>query len=108
LSQGVAYFGYECEGPTGAVHGGAIATLLDSILGYFTLRLVGWGCFTLNLNVDYKKFIPLGAAMRFECSLGQIEGKKIYVNAAVFHLVEDTVHAKATVSSSTFPSTQWC
>lgn len=63
------------------------------------VRLLGWGCFTLNLNINYKKFIPLGATMRFECSLDRIEGKKAFVQASLLHLVDDIVHSQATVSA---------
>lgn len=92
---GVIYFSFECEGPVGAVHGGAIATALDSVLGYYSMFLLGWGCFTLNLNVDYHKFIPLGSTVRFECSLDRIEGKKLFIEAKLMHLVDDVVHSKA-------------
>jgi hypothetical protein len=38
--QGVIYFSFECEGPVGSVHGGAIATALDSVLGYYSMLYV--------------------------------------------------------------------
>ncbi len=63
----------------GSVHGGAIATALDSLLGYYTMRLLGFGCFTLNLNVDYQMFIPLGSTVRFECTTQKIEGRKAFI-----------------------------
>jgi acyl-coenzyme A thioesterase PaaI-like protein len=39
-AQGVVYFSHECEGPAGAVHGGAIATALDSLLGIYSMLYV--------------------------------------------------------------------
>jgi acyl-coenzyme A thioesterase PaaI-like protein len=66
-------------------------------------RLQGWGCFTLNLNVDYHKFIPLGSTVRFECSLDRIEGKKAFIEAKLMHLVDDIVHSKAKVRALPSP-----
>jgi len=57
---------------------------------------MGWGSFTLNLNVNYLKFIPLGSTMRFECSLDRLEGnKKAFLEAKFMHLEEDVVHNTA-------------
>jgi acyl-CoA thioesterase FadM len=58
---------------------------------------LGWGCFTLNLNVDYHKFIPLGSTVRFECTLDRIEGKKAFIECQFMNLTDDVVHSKAKV-----------
>jgi hypothetical protein len=70
---GAIWFSYSCEGPpgmspliccshvgchatnSGSVHGGAIATTLDSCLGFTALRGVGFGHVTLYLNTNYHK-----------------------------------------------------
>src|SRR5690242_5434690 len=60
------------------------------------MRIMGFGCVTLNLNIDYKKFVPLGTTARIECTKQKIEGRKAFVQAQLMNLNGDTVHARAT------------
>jgi acyl-coenzyme A thioesterase PaaI-like protein len=68
-----------CEGPPGAVHGGCLATTLDNVFGWQSSRVMGFGCVTLNLNVNYKKFVKLGGMVRVEVKTEKIDGRKLYM-----------------------------
>jgi len=63
---GGIYFNNKCEGPPGNVHGGCIATAFDVAFGWFSVKTKGFGCVTLNLSVNYRKFIPLNSVVRIE------------------------------------------
>lgn len=76
--RGGIYFTRECEGPPGSVHGGAIATAIDNTLGWCSVRLLGFGAVTLNLKIDYRKFIPLNSVVEVEAWCEKGEGKKMY------------------------------
>jgi acyl-coenzyme A thioesterase PaaI-like protein len=93
---GLVYFSHSSEGPSGAAHGGAIATALDSALGNLVMRLMGFGCVTLTLTVDYKKFVPVDSTVRIECTKQRIEGRKAFVQAELRNLKGDVLHARAT------------
>eukprot|EP01108_Squamamoeba_japonica_P002159 TRINITY_DN2010_c0_g1_i6.p2 TRINITY_DN2010_c0_g1~~TRINITY_DN2010_c0_g1_i6.p2 ORF type:complete len:182 (-),score=16.52 TRINITY_DN2010_c0_g1_i6:204-749(-) len=96
LLEGMVKFPTDCEGPIGAVHGGCLAAALDNVLGYQSLRSVGLGCVTLNLNVNYRAFTPLGACVRFETKRDRVEGRKVYCSARFRSLDGETVHVEAT------------
>eukprot|EP01125_Pyxidicula_operculata_P016798 TRINITY_DN5817_c0_g1_i3.p1 TRINITY_DN5817_c0_g1~~TRINITY_DN5817_c0_g1_i3.p1 ORF type:complete len:207 (+),score=16.41 TRINITY_DN5817_c0_g1_i3:48-668(+) len=93
---GLVYFSYDCEGPPGRVHGGCIATILDKCLGLLTQRGIGFGFATVNLNVNYRKFIPLGSTAELECKIIKLEkeGKKAFVEGKFF--MDGKVHSEAT------------
>ncbi|KCV73422.1 hypothetical protein H696_00959 [Fonticula alba] len=55
--RGLVKFGETCEGPPSCIHGGAVATLLDTVLGN-TVWFSGYPVATASLNVHYKKFVP--------------------------------------------------
>jgi len=93
---GAVHFTKGCEGAAGLVHGGAIATAFDSILGWTVSRTAGFGSFTLNLNVNYRKFIPLGAVVKIECAVVKKEGRKIYLEGKMSNPESGEVHAEAT------------
>jgi len=93
---GAVHFSRNCEGPADCVHGGAIATVLDSCLGSTIQRCLGLGCFTLNLNVNYRKFVPLGAVVKIEGSVVRVEDRKVWLEAKLIGDDEKTLHADCT------------
>jgi len=110
--EGAVHFTLQCEGPGGSVHGGAIATALDSALGWAVIRIKGFGCVTLNLNVNYRKFIKLGSSVRLEVQIEKVESKKIYLKGQLINAENPSIiHADATalfyqtVGSMDFDST---
>jgi len=94
---GVIYYSRACEGPVACVHGGAIATGFDNFFGSFVLRLLGFGCVTLNLNINYRKFIPLlPGIVRVEGTLDKVEGRKVHVKGSFKNIEGDIIHAEST------------
>jgi len=92
---GAIWFPYTCEGPPGSVHGGAIATALDSCLGYTTLRGLGLGYVTLYLNTNYRNFIRLGSIVKVECDITKVDGKKVYLHGKLSNDDDTTIHSEA-------------
>eukprot|EP01116_Phalansterium_solitarium_P011355 TRINITY_DN27000_c0_g1_i1.p1 TRINITY_DN27000_c0_g1~~TRINITY_DN27000_c0_g1_i1.p1 ORF type:complete len:226 (-),score=35.76 TRINITY_DN27000_c0_g1_i1:163-840(-) len=93
---GAVFFSVNNEGPPGCVHGGAIATCLDSFLGWLVVRTQGFGFVTLNLNTTYRKFVPLGSVMKLEAYVTKVDGKKISCEGRMVDGQDGTVHAEAT------------
>eukprot|EP00794_Sanderia_malayensis_P009720 gene9720-10711_t len=79
-SQVVVQFGPWLQGPKGAVHGGAIATLFDSVTGVLVYNL-GYRCATVNLNVDFHGFLPLYTTAKCTARVTKIDGRKIHTTA---------------------------
>ena len=92
---GVVFFGQNVEGPPGCVHGGCIATIIDSMMGGI-IWLSGHKAVTVNLNVNYRKFIPLNSEVIFETKLDKIEGRKVYVTGKLKSLDGTVIHNDAT------------
>eukprot|EP00871_Galdieria_phlegrea_P005198 jgi/Galph1/567/GphlegSOOS_G5376.1 len=86
--------GERVQGPPGYVHGGAIATLLDDCLGS-TVFLSGSFAMTANLNINYRKPIPLNSVRRVEGILERQEGRKLYAKGCIYDR-DGSVHAEAT------------
>jgi acyl-CoA hydrolase len=93
--EGVAYFPLSVEGPINCAHGGSIATVLDNVLGTLSMRVLGFGAVTLQLNVTYKKFIPLTAVVKVEAWEISRTDTKINCQARLLSLDDDSVHAEA-------------
>eukprot|EP01119_Soliformovum_irregulare_P008912 TRINITY_DN22009_c0_g1_i3.p1 TRINITY_DN22009_c0_g1~~TRINITY_DN22009_c0_g1_i3.p1 ORF type:complete len:200 (+),score=44.99 TRINITY_DN22009_c0_g1_i3:79-678(+) len=93
---GSVYFNNGCEGPMGSVHGGALATSLDSCLGWTTVRALGLGHVTLNLNVNYRKFMKLGDFAKVECKVVKTDDRKVYLEGKLLAVDETTVHCECT------------
>nr|XP_028566501.1 acyl-coenzyme A thioesterase THEM4 [Podarcis muralis] len=83
------------EGPPGFVHGGCIATILDSVLGTCAIFVAG-RVLTANLTINYKSPIPLGSVVLVESKLDRIEGRKVFVTGHVQSVDGQTVHTEAT------------
>ena len=77
---GVAQFRRYHLGRNGAVHGGAIALLFDSLLGYTAFKLSkSLYQRTAFLHVDYRKIVPIEKELQVDAGIDRIEGRKIFV-----------------------------
>ncbi|KAJ4931537.1 hypothetical protein JOQ06_025832 [Pogonophryne albipinna] len=74
--------GHLLEGPPGHVHGGAIATMIDTVTATHATLLSG-PVMTANLNINYRRPIPLGSTVLLESSLEKKEGRKIFITCRV-------------------------
>ncbi|MGX7680294.1 PaaI family thioesterase [Jatrophihabitans sp. DSM 45814] len=79
-------------GANGAVHGGALPMFFDEALAQ--LANIGGLTRTAFLKVDYRKVTPIGKELRVEAWLDRVEGRKRFVNGALYH--GDDVTAEAT------------
>lgn len=67
-------------GRNGAAHGGAVALLFDSVLGYTAYKLTRSRYQrTAFLHVDYRKIARVERTLRVEAGIDRIEGRKIFV-----------------------------
>lgn len=78
--KGVIQFGPYTQGPPGCVHGGASATVMDSIIGVCVNKSYP-GCVTASLTMNYKSLLPLGATAFVESWIDKVEGRKVYALA---------------------------
>ncbi|TPG31704.1 PaaI family thioesterase [Mycolicibacterium hodleri] len=71
-------------GRNGAVHGGALALLFDSLLGFAAFKLSeSRRQRTAFLHVDYRKIAPIDKELQVDARIDRIEGRKIYVAGRV-------------------------
>ena len=67
-------------GRNGAVHGGALAQMWDSVLGFAAFRLTrSIGQRTAYLHVNYRKIAPIDKELQVEARIDRAEGRKIFV-----------------------------
>lgn len=78
--KGVIQFGSYTQGPPGCVHGGASATMMDSVIGVCVNKSYP-GCVTASLTMNYKSLLPLGATALVESWVDKVEGRKVYALA---------------------------
>jgi acyl-coenzyme A thioesterase PaaI-like protein len=77
---GVVVFRRYHLGRNGAVHGGALAMLFDSVLGYTAAKLTrSLYQRTGSLHVNYRKIAPIENELRLEAGIERTEGRKIFV-----------------------------
>jgi acyl-coenzyme A thioesterase PaaI-like protein len=81
-------------GRNGAAHGGAVALLFDSVLGYTAYKLTrSRSQRTAYLRVDYRNIAPVEQNLRVEAHIDRVEGRKIFIDGRL--LDGDTVLAEA-------------
>jgi uncharacterized protein (TIGR00369 family) len=72
------------EGPPGYLHGGIIATLLDETMSK-SVRAHGFTAMTRQMEIDYLRPVPSGAAIRLEGLLVRSEGRKHWTEARILN-----------------------
>ncbi|XP_076844492.1 acyl-coenzyme A thioesterase THEM4 [Brachyhypopomus gauderio] len=87
--------GHLLEGPPGHVHGGAVATMIDSAMGTLATFMSG-PVMTANLSIDYRSPIPLGGVVLLHSALDRVEGRKVFVTCRVISTDESKLHTEAT------------
>ncbi len=67
-------------GRNGAVHGGSVAMLFDSLLGYTAAKLTrGPYQRTAFLHINYRQIVPIEKELQVDADLERIDGRKIFV-----------------------------
>ena len=91
---GTAQFRRFHLGRNGAAHGGVVAMLFDSLLGYAAFKLSrSKAQRTAFLHVDYRKIAPVEKELQVDASIDGIEDRKIFVSGRL--LDGDAVLAEA-------------
>lgn len=68
-------------GRNGAVHGGAIALLFDSILGLTAATLTrGVRPRTAYLHLDYRNIVPIEKDLQVDAGVSRVDGRKVFVD----------------------------
>ena len=94
------WFGPETEGPPGHSHGGAMAAVLDEVLG-LAAWTAGYAIVVGNLNISFRNLLPLGAVVTVESTVVSAQGRKVMVEGKICH--GDTVFASAECLCITIP-----
>ena len=67
-------------GRNGAVHGGCIAQLFDSLLGYTAFRLTrSLYQRTAFLHVDDRKIVPIETKLQVDAGVDHVDGRKMFI-----------------------------
>lgn len=77
-----AWFGAGTEGGPGNVHGGALAAVLDELMG-FCAWYRGHPVMTGQLTVTYRKPMPINTEARCESWIDRIEDRKVFIKGAL-------------------------
>ena len=77
---GKATFGWAYQGPPGRVHGAAMASAYDDLLG-FASAAAGFAAMTGTLMIRYREATPLHREVTFEAAADRVEGRKVFVSA---------------------------
>ena len=86
----------ECQqGPRNHAHGGATAAVLDEAMGAAVWK-AGHQVLAANLNVDFRRPVPLETELRIEGWLERVAGRKAFARAHLIHPDSETVLVEAT------------
>lgn len=93
---GTATFGRYHLGRNGAVHGGCLGLLFDTIFGTGSLLLTDLRKLrTAYLNINYRKITPIEKELRYECTLDRVEGRKVFMTGRLLDGDEVLAEAEA-------------
>jgi acyl-coenzyme A thioesterase PaaI-like protein len=97
------WFGPETEGPPGHAHGGAMAAVLDEVLG-LAAWAAGYPIVVGNLNVSFRNLLPLERVVTVVSEIVSAEGRKIMVHGQICS--DDLVFATAECLCITLPEAE--
>jgi acyl-coenzyme A thioesterase PaaI-like protein len=79
--QGWARFARFHLGRNGAVHGGALGMLFDTVLGLTSSLLTGGPRQrTAYLTINYRHIVPIEKQLQVDAGIDRVEGRKIFVS----------------------------
>jgi len=88
-----AWFGPETEGPPGHAHGGAMAAVLDEVLG-LAAWAAGHPIVVGNLNIHFRQLLPLMTVMQVNSEIVRVDGRKVLVHGKIID-ADGAVYAEA-------------
>lgn len=79
--EGWARFARFHLGRNGAVHGGSLGMLFDTVLGLTASVLTGSPRQrTAYLKIDYRNIVPIEKQLQFDAGIDNVDGRKIFVS----------------------------
>lgn len=87
---GAIHWDRRCEGPPGHVHGGAVFTSMDLVLGQLVAYYNAAPYVTYRLNLDYRKVVPLNTTLFYKVWIEKHEGPKAFVKGYTFDPFRET------------------
>nr|XP_056709512.1 acyl-coenzyme A thioesterase THEM4-like [Euleptes europaea] len=93
----LAQLGPYLEGPPGFVHGGPIATILDTTWSQCALFTTS-AFLTANLSINYKSPVQLGSVILVDGKVDRTEGRKVFLSGQVQSVDGKTLYAEGTTS----------
>ncbi len=95
------WFGPGTAGPPGHAHGGSIAAIFDEVLG-LAAWAAGHAVVVGNLNVSFRRLLPLEQVVEIDSKIISIKGRKIMVHGRITD-GNETIYAKADCLCITIP-----
>ena len=77
------------QGPPGHTHGGASAAILDEVMG-LVVWAAGYKVVAANINVNYRKLLPLHQPLFAEARITEVSERKI-ISVGDIRLADSTV-----------------
>ena len=96
-----AWFGPGTAGPPGHAHGGSIAAIFDEVLG-LAAWAAGHAVVVGNLNVSFRRLLPLEQVVEIKSDIISVNGRKIMVHGRITD-GNETIYAKADCLCITIP-----
>ena len=66
------------------VHGGILTTMLDEIMGWSTIYLLGKITVTKSITVEFRKPVQVGDALTVVGTVGEDAGRQITMNSEIY------------------------
>lgn len=77
------------QGPPGHAHGGASAAILDELMG-IVVWAAGHQVLAANININYRKMLPLHQPLFAEARVSEVGGRKI-ISVGEIRLADSTI-----------------
>jgi acyl-coenzyme A thioesterase PaaI-like protein len=71
------------QGPPGHVHGGALSTLVDEVMGA-SAWVAGHRVLAVNLNFNLKMAVPIGVEVTLRGRVDRKEGRKVFASGELY------------------------
>jgi acyl-coenzyme A thioesterase PaaI-like protein len=91
--EGQISLGEHYQGPPGRVHGGVIAWILDALLSRAMHAALKIGV-TGTLSIRYMASTPIDTELRCTAKIVRMEGRKMFIEGAIFNGEQQTVQAE--------------
>jgi uncharacterized protein (TIGR00369 family) len=76
------------------VHGGILSTMLDEIMGWSAIYLLGKIVVTKSITVEFKKPVQVGDTLTVVGAIGELAGRQITISSEI-HCAEKGLCARA-------------